>query len=223
MSPEQIQEFYDAIRADDIYQVTQMAEAEPGLLNTMSPTGVSPLMYAIYYDKKEVANVLLVSGAPLDVFAAAALGRVDRLKALVEADAGLLATHSADGWTPLHLAAFFNKKAAVEALLGVGADIHARSTNEMANQPLHSAAAGRSREVVPLLIAAGADVNGTQAGGWTPLHGAAQSGDIETAKTLLAAGARADVRADNQQSPLDLALGRGSQELVDLLRAHGAR
>lgn len=217
MNEETLQEFFDAIKADDVFLLTDMLNKHPELLNAKAPNGLPAVMTAVYQQRPDVVNLLARSGARIDTGTAAAMGDVKRLQAALDADPSSLTGTSADGWTPLHLACFFSKKATVGLLLQAGAPVMARSANALNNHPLHAAAAGRSRDAVALLLAAGADVNATQAGGWTALHAAAQNGDVEMAKILLANGANADVRADNGQSPLDLAMGTGSQEVVDLL------
>src|SRR5260370_3077379 len=98
---------------------------------------------------------------------------------LVSRQRDLTKSYSADGWTPLHLAGFFNQPALTEALLTYGADVHARSRNPMANAPIHAAAAGRSRESVRILLEHGADGSARQAGGWTPLYPASPTGAVE--------------------------------------------
>lgn len=222
MTPERIKEFFDSIRADDVYGVTTMLGEEPDLLNTLNENGISPVMYAHYFDKKDVVKLLLQSGAALDLPSCAALGKIDRLKALLAKDPSRIDAYSADGWTPLHLACFFGQREAVRVLLEAGAPILIRSTNASNNHPIHAAAAGKSRDAVAMLLEKGADVNATQAGGWTPLHAAAQNGDFEMAKLLITHGANVRARADNNQSPMDLALTRGSQAVVDLLTENGA-
>jgi ankyrin repeat protein len=222
MNTEQIKEFFDAIRTDDVFGLTSMMGESPELLNTPDVNGVSPLMYALYMNKKDVVNLLLQSGAKLDTAASAALGKAEKLQKLITEDPKRATALGADGWTPLHLACFFGHKEAVRILLDAGAPVLVRSTNPMNNHPIHAAAAGRSRDIVAMLIEKGADVSATQHGGWTPLHAAAQNGDVEMAKLLVLNGADVKARADNNQSALDLALGKGSQEMADLLREHGA-
>jgi ankyrin repeat protein len=213
---ETIREFFDAIKGDDIFGLTTMINADGSLVDAVNENGVNAVMLATYYSRKEVAQLLLRSGAKVDAFTAAALGDVARLQKALAADPGVISQHSADGWTPLHLAAFFGKKDAAKVLLDAGASVHARSANAMNNHPLHAAAAGKSRDLVAMLLEHGAEVNATQAGGWTPLHAAAQNADAEMAKVLLAAGASKSLRAGNGQAPLDLALGKGAQDVVDL-------
>lgn len=214
---EAIQELFDAIKSDDTFGLTSMLNANPQLADAVNDNGVSAAMFALYYGRKESAHVVVRAGAKVDAFLAAALGDTVRLDKALAADPGVIAKQSADGWTPLHLAAYFGQKAAAQLLLSKGASSLARSTNSMNNHPIHAAAAGRSRDLVALLLEHGADVNATQHGGWTALHAAAQCGDVEMVKVLLANGADRNIRADNNQNALDLALGKGAQEVVDLL------
>lgn len=217
INPELIKEFFDLVKSDDVFALTTMINENPELADSRNDQGVPAVLVAIYYDRKDVINLLLTSGAKVDAFIAAALGNVAKLEKALAKDPASLTAHSTDGWTALHLAAFFGRKDAVAYLLNAGANVLARSTNAMNNHPLHAAAAGRSRDIVAMLLDKGADINATQHGGWTPLHAAAQNGDIEMTKVLLTHGARTNIRADNGQLPLDLAMCNGNQPIVDLL------
>lgn len=166
----------------------------------------------------------LVEADPtLAIFAASIQGETARIEELLAGNRSLISSLSTDGWTPLHLAAFFGKKDAVRLLLNKGAEVNARSTNPMANTPLHAAAAGKDTETAKILLDHGANANARQHGGWTALHAAAQNGDVEMARALIASGADVQVRADNHQNALDLALTKGQQGMVDFLETHGAR
>ena len=70
------------------------------------------------------------------------------MEELLAANRSLVSAVSPDGWTPLHLAAFFGAADAARALLNKGASPSARSTNAMQNLPLHAAAAGRHAAIV---------------------------------------------------------------------------
>jgi ankyrin repeat protein len=166
---------------------------------------------------------LVAADPSLAIFAASVLGDTEQLTELLTTNRALIGLMSPDGWTPLHLAAFFGKTEAARLLLNKGAIVNARSTNPMENMPLHAAAAGRHVEVVELLIEHGAPVNARQHGGWSPLHAAAQNGDIDMAKALIAAGADVNARAENNQMPLDLALTKGQQAMVEYLESNGAK
>jgi ankyrin repeat protein len=210
-------EFFDAIRAGDAARVREMIAADPALLKAKDENGMPAFTVARYSRQNEIAQALLDRGAELDIHAAAMAGLVDRIVTLLAEDRTRVSSYSHDGWTPLHLAAFFGHVSSAEALLAHGADVHARSRNSMGNTALHAAAAGRNVDVVAVLLAHGADVNARQNGGWTALHSAAQNGDVAIAKLLLAHGAERDCRADNQQTALDLAMTKGRQEMSDLL------
>jgi ankyrin repeat protein len=215
-------ELFDAIKSGDIDRVRALLDASPALANAADASGVSAIVFAKYNRRDDIARLLADRGANIDVFAAAITGNAARLADLLAGDPSLAHSFSADGWTPLHLAAFFGNDECARTLLDAGAKVNERSTNAMRNMPLHAAAAGRRTEIVRLLIERGAYVNARQRGGWAALHAAAQNGDVEMARLLIAAGAEAPVRADNQQTPLDLALGGGHQEMVELLEHYGA-
>jgi uncharacterized protein len=160
---------------------------------------LSPLMQALYEGKAELARELAAARSDLDVFEAAAIGDVERLRALLDGDASLVNEWSEDGFTPLHFAAFFGHPAASRLLAERGADLEARSTNEqfaLDARPLHSAAAAGQREVCEVLLDAGADVNAVQHGGYTALLEARQSGNEELAQLLLERGADPTARLD---------------------------
>jgi len=159
----------------------------------------------------------------LAIFAAAIEGNTARVEELLAANRTLVSAVSPDGWTPLHLAAFFGSADTARALLNKGASPATRSTNAMQNLPLHAAAAGRHADLVKLLIEHGSPVGAPQHGGWTAVHAAAQNGDLAMAEILVSAGADVSVRADNNQCALDLALTKGHQKMVEFLEAHGAK
>ncbi len=87
------------------------------------------------------------------------------------ADAGLVHARDADGYTPLHRAAYNNRVAMVQWLLERGADVGARTLDGWT--ALHSAARWGQARTAALLLQAGADVNAATTGAQTPLHLAA--------------------------------------------------
>lgn len=216
-----MKEFFEAIQTGRRDDVIGMLDREPGLLKTIDENGLGPYTAAKYSRQDEIASLLLDRGVHLDIFAASMAGKRERVAELLASQADLKDAHSHDGWTALHLAAFFGHKDVAEELLARGAHPQTRSLNAMQNTPLHAAAANRNAEIAELLIANGADVNAHQHGGWTPLHAAAQNGDAKLAGLLIALGAKKDARADNNQTALDLALTKGHREIVNLLDEQG--
>lgn len=200
-------ELFEAIRAGDEARVRDLIDQYPDLAGQRDEDGLSPVRHALYTGHPDLADVLLDTNPPLDAFDAAACGRPHGLEELLEADPGLVRAYSDDGFTALHLAAFFGQEAAAELLLDNGADPNAVATNPgLSVTPLHSAAAGAHAGLVKLLVERGADVNATQGGGFTPLHSAAQNGDAESAEALLAAGADRTARDDQGRTPAELGL-----------------
>jgi ankyrin repeat protein len=152
--------------------------------------GVSEVRQALYRGDRDGARTLVAGGAPVNGFDAAALGDVDRLRALLADDPDLARAWSADGFTALHFAAFMGGAPAVQLLLDAGSDVHAVARNDMRVQPLHSAAALGDVEACRLLLDAGADPNAQQQGGYVPLDEAVFNGKDELADLLRARGAQ---------------------------------
>jgi uncharacterized protein len=173
--PEQLEPLIDAVKSGDAARVEQLVSSDAHLASARVPSGESPLMAAVYRGHHAVVEVLIAAGAEIDVFAAAATGRVDDLRRGV-ADPASLTARSYDGWTPLHLAAFFGKLEAARVLLDSGADVVAVSANSLANTPLHAATAGKHAQLALLLFSRGGDPLARDAGGYTPLEIASQNG-----------------------------------------------
>ena len=145
-----------------------------------------------------------------DITSAAEAGQAERIREILQRDASAVNTANAEGWTALHLAAFYGHREAAGVLLDHGADVAAVSANAMANQPLHAAAAGRHLSLVALLLEHGADAN------------AQQHGDAAMIRLLLRHGADAEALSDDGHNAIDLATAAGHGEVVGLLRHHPA-
>lgn len=182
------EELWLAICEGDQAAVEAIFEERPDLARARTDEGLPWTLAAVYRGHPGVADLLLRHGADLDPFSAAALGRTDQLKVLLDRGEAGLGDLSPDGWTPLHLAAFFGHRETASMLVDRGADMAARAQNEIANTPLHAAAAGGRGAVVELLVERGADVNAV-ANGLRPLDIAAGREDQEMMSYLTAHGA----------------------------------
>lgn len=212
------QELIDAVNADDADRVAELVATDPALANTRDDEGVSVVMRSRYRFSRPVTDALLAADPDLDVFEAATLGYAERLRERLSEDATAATAFSPDGFTALHLAAFFGKAESTRILLEAGAEVNVYSRNGLGVQPLHSAAAGRHTEVCRLLVAAGADVDARQQEDYTPLHEAAQHGDPELVELFLSAGADPTARLANGQTPADTAEASGHHDLAVRLR-----
>lgn len=211
-------DIFAAIASGDDEHVRELVDARPKLAAARDGDGLSAVLRAVYAGEEAIAELLLDANPALDVFDAAAVGRTRGLEELLAAEPELACSWSPDGFTPLHLAAFFGHEDAARTLLEHGADANVvarHATLEVA--PLHSAAAGGHASIVQLLLEAGADPNARQGGGFTPLHSAAQNGDRESAEALLERGADASVATDDGTTPAQLAAAAGHDELADFL------
>jgi ankyrin repeat protein len=185
------------------------------MAETLNPG--SAILTALYMRKQDELQQLLAAGPALTIFEAAALGRADRVRELVDRDPASVNAWSPDGNTPLGLASFFAHVDTVTLLLERGADVHAVARNHMKVQPLHAAVASRNSEIVTLLLARGADPNARQQVGYTPLMGAAGSGEKELVDLLLQAGADPSLTAEDGKTAADIARDHGHAELASAL------
>jgi ankyrin repeat protein len=207
-----------AVNADDAVRVAELVAADPSLASARDRDGVSAIMLSRYRFDRATTDALLAVDPELDVYEAATLGYLDRLRDRLAEAPGQALAFSPDGFTALHLAAFFGKTESARTLIDAGADVDAYSRNELHVQPLHSAAAGRHHEVCRLLIAAGADINARQRHDWTPLHAASQHGDFELVELFLSAGADPASRKDDGETPADTAEAAGHVDVARRLR-----
>jgi uncharacterized protein len=213
-------DLFAAIKSGDFERVKLLVSADPALVNARSSTGESAILTAVYNGRKDVANLLVARGATLTLFEACAAGEFDPVEQLVGAGAAVN-VFSPDGWTPLHLAAYFGHPKIVELLLGQAADVTAKSRNANGNTPLHAALAGNRKVVVGLLIGAGADVDAEDAAGWRPLHLAAANNDLDALKGLVAQGAAVAAVNKDGLTPIALARQRNHAEAAAFLQRHG--
>jgi ankyrin repeat protein len=198
--------------------VAEMLRFRPELARARAASSLSVLAFARYMDQPAILDLLIGAGAPLDIFEAASIDRADVVRNLLAADPALARAYSSDGFTALHLAAYFGATEAISALIQGGANIEARTTNFLDNMPLHAAAAGGRIEACRLLLRHGADPNARQHGKHTPLMTAAFANNRELAELLIARNADVDLKNDEGKTAADLAAGMGNMELAARLR-----
>jgi ankyrin repeat protein len=208
--------FLDAIAAGDLAEVRALLAADPACASTRGPDGVSAVLRCVYEGRIDLADAVLAANPKLDLFDAAGLGDIGALASLLAAGADVTA-YAGDGFTALHLAAFFDAPYAAALLLRAGAGPEAMADNPTRVRPLHSAMAGRSVSVVSMLLAFGVDPDPVQQGGFTPLMAAATHGDAELSDLLLACGADSRRASDDGRTAADIASAAGHEKLVQRL------
>jgi uncharacterized protein len=159
---------------------------------------MTAVLEALYRGDREGAE-RLAADKQLDVFEAAALGRTERLREVLDEDPARATAFGDDGFHALGLACFFGHVDAARLLLERGADVNALSRNDrIQTAAIHAAAASGDAgsdestryELVKLALEHGADPNLEQAGGFRAIDAARQNGDERVEELLLQHGSR---------------------------------
>ena len=167
------------------------------------------------------------------LFDAVKSGALAKIEELFKSDPNLVGAKDFEGYTPLHLAVYYNRKEVVKYLLAGGANVNAKC--RFGFTPLHMAAEGASKEITELLLARGADVNASENHGIKPLHFAVNpgigdefvpAGYMDTVRLLLDKGADVNAKDNFGRTPLHwLAYGhpsRTNRAMAELLLEKGA-
>jgi ankyrin repeat protein len=176
-----VTELLGVIRRGDTKAVEDLLAAHPDLANARDEKGNSPVLMATYAGKQDIVRLLLDRGARPNVFEACALGLDADVRQQLRDDPGAVRQWAHDGWTPLHLAAYFGHRKTAEVLLEAGADALAVSRNGEGN--LASAFNG-DVALVRLLLDNGADRSLRTGDGQTALEIAGTQGQHEVARLL---------------------------------------
>ncbi|XP_076863215.1 ankyrin repeat domain-containing protein 27 [Brachyhypopomus gauderio] len=135
-------------------------------------------------------------------------------------DALAVNSSSADGFTPLHVAALHGHTTLLALLLHHGANVNSR--NRQSATPLHLACHASHEQVVATLLECNAKLNKRDQFGNTPLIQACLKGHEQTAALLLKSGALVNLANKQGNTALHEAVRGGHQALVELLLQGGA-
>jgi ankyrin repeat protein len=204
------------ITAPDIFDVA--AKTDDGIVEGFrrtgrsalyDRTGVSLVLHCLYHGREAAARQLVVAGHRAGIHECAALGTTAELAGALEGASWSVDLLSPDGWTALHLAAFFGRLEAAGLLIAHGADADLWSRSFERNLAIHAAAAGRSRDValLDLLLDATTDIDAIQDEGYSALLIAAAAGKQAWVEALQKAGADVGRRAKDGKGIADLMPG----------------
>jgi uncharacterized protein len=208
---------FELLQAGDADGLRRILQQDPAHSEARDSAGVSLLMHSLYRGRRDLAELIASKKEALDIFEAAALGRLDRLKQCLRDAASAINSRSKDGFTALHFACFFGQPDAARLLLEHGAAVDAVAANPTQVMPLHSAASSRNLEAARLLLERGAPVNARQQAGWVPIHAAAQNGDRPMVELLLQHGADPKLVNDQGKTSAMVAGEKGHAEIATLL------
>lgn len=188
-----------------------------------------PLREVVWRGDEEMAALLVARGAAWDVFAAAGLGRADRLRAILRADAAQADAVDPDHGLPLSWAAQHNRLECAKLLLQAAAHVNARGGFH-GRAAIHHAAAEGHCDMIRLLLDHGAYVNiRSRHAKDTPLHWAAfRPGNVPAVKLLLDRGANpnaigaAQPTGEGGRTPVVLARAQHNEAVAALLLSHAS-
>ena len=204
--------------------IRAMLADNPVLATTANEQGISPVMFALYCQKREVATLFLEAGAVPGIFETVSLGELEDLTSRLDAASGgegdetVLTTRSPDGFTLLHLACFFGHVACVKLLIERGSEVNIAAKNESRVYPIHSAAACNSSKIVIMLLEAGAKADAKQQKDFTALMSAAMHNNLDMARALLKAGANPSQESEDDRTPISMSQEAGHGEMVEMLK-----
>jgi ankyrin repeat protein len=179
-----------------LYQAAGEGDLEQGAdIEAQDDQGMTPLHYAAWNGKLEVAKYLIEKGVNKEA-------------------------QDESGYTPFHHAAWNGKLEVVKYLVEKGANKEAQ--DKFGNTPLHLAVEGEKLEVVECLIEKGANKEAQDKFGNTPLHLAAGEGDLEIVKYLVEKGANIEAKDNKGDTPLHRAAWYGYLKVVEYLVDNGA-
>lgn len=180
-------------------------------VNAVDDRKRTPLHIAVANKRTDLADYLIKQGATIDIFAAARMGDVERVKTLLQSNPSLANARGPDGASPLHYVA---KAEVVQVLVDANADPNARDDHGLTPLVWH----GADMEIAKALVDNGAVVE--------DIFLAAAIGDIDQARQLLNEDATQVNRTKevhgNQLPPLAAAVFNQQPEMVQLLLEHGA-
>ena len=210
---------FDLLQVNKLEELRHLLEENPAACEVSDATGVSLVMHALYRGHRDLAELVASKKTALDIFEAASLGSLSRLKDNLS-NGQVVNSYSSDGFTALHFACFFGQPEAARLLVEAGAKVDAVASNPTKVMPLHSAASSRNLEAARLLLERGAPVDARQQSGWVPIHAAAQNGDRPMVELLLRYQANPRIANDAGKTPAAVAREKGHEEVAFLLETY---
>jgi len=126
----EIELFFNTIKSGNLDNTKAQLKRNPDLVNVKDSRGFTPLIFATYFDKEDIAKSLIEHNAPIDAKDASGntaligvcfKGNISLASYLIEHGADVNATNT-NGTTPLIFSAMYNKINNVKLLLENHAD-----------------------------------------------------------------------------------------------------
>ena len=217
-------EIHDASQTGDLAKVRALLKSNPSLVSSKDENGDTPLHWAACFDHKDVAELLLASGADVNAkdgrgltpFEGVACGFVTIQTYSISLDGNARGTATAEPSAP---GSYPKSLEVAQLLITKGANVNA---GDIQSAPLFGAIEGRNLPFATLLLANHADVNGKMYDGETPLHRAVVHGQKAVAELLLANHADVNAKDNDGETPLHYAARLARRNVAELLLANHA-
>nr|WP_246198629.1 ankyrin repeat domain-containing protein [Wolbachia endosymbiont of Ctenocephalides felis wCfeJ] len=192
-------------------------------VNDTDKQGYTPLHYAAWRGRLEVARFLIEKGSDINAADTSTAGKKPTHVAAENNSESVIefllekgvSVDEADknGWTPLHYAARFGQPEVAKFLIEKGADINAKDKN--GGTPSNIAIDQKYDDVVEYL-------QQTQLGLDKQLLAAVQGGDFRKVKDLVNQGANVNAKGEDGETPLHFAVQEGNLDMVQFFLDKGA-
>jgi len=178
---QQMKDEFVGVAHGDYARVKELLEQYPDLVTAVASWGETAIEAAAQMANRDIAELLLSAGAPLDICTAAALGMSDRVEAILDEDPSQINATGAHGIPLMHFPVVGGHKEIADMLIARGADVNA---GDGLNTALHGAAQMDTVIMADWLIAHNVSINAQNYEGKTPLSIATANGHSEVAELL---------------------------------------
>ncbi|MEA2634911.1 MAG: uncharacterized protein QOH92_1678 [Chloroflexota bacterium] len=138
----------------NIARVRELLDANPAALNQRAPWNETAVEAATQMGDKAIIELLIGRGAPVDLFTASVLGRMDVVTGELDANPSRVHARGVHDLPALYFAAIGGDLDVAKRFLDAGADVNAAAESAA---PIHGAVMGGSAAMVRLLLKHGAD------------------------------------------------------------------
>lgn len=186
-------------------------------LNQKDSSGATPEHYAFIFRNTDALALLITGGAKHSYRPLQLAVILDNVEKVTDMSSDIRAVNGRDGvvdYTPLMLAAIFDRPEVCRILIKNGAELEAQAPSR--GTALMLAVQNGSKNSLQELLRAGADPNHVMSGRYSPLIYAVWKSDLSAAKMLLDAGANPDLSPAEGLSARDFAKQSNSPDVQNL-------
>jgi 3-oxoadipate enol-lactonase len=172
----------------NLSHVRELLAADASLAQSVASWGETPIQAAAQTGQREIVELLLAAGAPLDICTAAMLGDLARVQAFLAADANLARASGAHGLPVMYYPACNGRIDIAELLLAHDSPVN---SSVGVSPPLHGAVYFDQPAMAEWLLAHGAEADALDYSGRSALQIATDKQRSEIATLLRRHGGRA--------------------------------